>query len=103
MPTVVCSTERNGNKCLKNKTMDEATFEKAIEVKRELDWLECDCDGILGLPETIEGLMIAKTLMGKLWKVYGEEISEFLCNLSKKFKNEREERIEQLRKEFDAL
>lgn len=103
MPTVAFLTGWNGSKCLKYKNMDEAKFEKALEVKRELNWLVCDADGILEMPVTIDGLMTAQTVMGKLWKVYGDEISEFLCELSERFKNEREERIEQLRKEFDAL
>lgn len=83
--------------------MDKEKFDKAVKIQREIDWLEHNADGRLTLPEKIDCTMAAEAVITSLWMVYESEISEFCETIVKKYKKEREERIEQLRMEFEAL
>ena len=83
--------------------MDKERFEKAVEIQREIDWLEHNVDGLGTLPEKVVCQMAAVAVINNLWQFYGDEISEFCGNLVKKYRKERIERIERLKTEFEAL
>lgn len=83
--------------------MDRETFDKATKIQNEIHWLEYDIDGRMTLPEKIDNHYAAEAVIGNLWSLYENEISQFCENLVKKYKNDRAERIAQLRVEFEAL
>ena len=83
--------------------MDKEKFDKAVEIQREIDWLERNVDGLMTLPEKIDSSIAASAVITNLWKVYHNEISEFCETLVMRYKKERIERIAQLKVEFEAL
>lgn len=83
--------------------MDKERFDKAVEIQREIDWLEHNADGLMSLPEKIDCLKAAEAVMTSLWRVYEREISEFCETLVKRYKKERKEKITRLKMEFEAL
>ena len=83
--------------------MDKERFDKAVKIQQEIDWLEHNVDGRMTLPEEIDNSIAASAVITSLWRVYEGEISEFCENLVKKYKNERKERIAQLKVEFEEL
>lgn len=83
--------------------MDKETFDKATKIQKEIHWLEYDIDGRMTLPEKIDNHCAAEAVIGNLWSLYENEISDFCQNLVKRYRHERVERIAQLKAEFDAL
>ncbi len=83
--------------------MDKERFDKAVKIQQEIDWLEHNVDGRMTLPEKIDCIIAAETIITSLWRVYESEISEFCETLVKRYKKERAKRLARLLVEFEAL
>ena len=81
--------------------MTEQTLEKAIRIRKEINWIEHG--EYKDYPKNVDCDKAAKLVVEGLYTLYKKEINKFCTDLVSRYFSEREQRLKELREEFEAL